>query len=354
MNNDKLYNNIVKRISESLQKILVDDYSYDYKTRKVSDVIQLNNKILNEEYHEISETDDIISYIISLADNSPLNTPIYSSYVFSFNKQDKPKYKFIKQSIDIQKYHPIYVIFQYIEDDSIYGEIEMRQVDNNNTDYNTDPIYIYINTYNKDFLQYTLKHELTHVVNMFSAYRHNNIMSLKNTVGYDDNDLQLNPSIYNKVMRMLYIVVKTEQDAHLNALAEYMNNLSDNEKHDILNFEETTLFKKIFNFITNNKTISQLTQIPEFRGYIFDMEHLLEIGDYSLIFYIGYYLQKHHIIWLDEHIDRQFILNYKKEKFNNMFNRDYDNIAIKIYQIYSSNIYKYQKKIFDMIYHKLI
>ena len=67
-------------------------------------------------------------------------------------------------------------------------------------------------------------------------------------------------------------------------------NLSDNEKHDILNFEETTLFKKIFNFITNNKTISQLTQIPEFRGYIFDMEHLLEIGDYSLIFYIGYYL----------------------------------------------------------------
>ena len=45
------------------------------------------------------------------------------------------------------------------------------------------------NTYNKDFLQYTLKHELTHVVNMFSAYRHNNIMSLKNTVGYDDNDL---------------------------------------------------------------------------------------------------------------------------------------------------------------------
>ena len=41
MNNDKLYNNIVKRISESLQKILVDDYSYDYKTRKVSDVIQL-------------------------------------------------------------------------------------------------------------------------------------------------------------------------------------------------------------------------------------------------------------------------------------------------------------------------
>lgn len=60
MNNDKLYNNIVKRISESLQKILVDDYSYDYKTREVSDVIQLNNKILNEEYHEISETDDII------------------------------------------------------------------------------------------------------------------------------------------------------------------------------------------------------------------------------------------------------------------------------------------------------
>ena len=107
MNNDKLYNNIVKRISESLQKILVDDYSYDYKTRKVSDAIQLNNKILNEEYHEISETDDIISYIISLADNSPLNTPIYSSYVFSFNKQDKPKYKFIKQSIDIQKYHPM-------------------------------------------------------------------------------------------------------------------------------------------------------------------------------------------------------------------------------------------------------
>ena len=42
---------------------------------------------------------------------------------------------------------------------------------------------------NKDYLQYTLKHELTHGVNMFSAYRHNNIMSLKNTVGYDDNDL---------------------------------------------------------------------------------------------------------------------------------------------------------------------
>ena len=49
MNNDKLYNNIVKRISESLQKILVDDYSYDYKTREVSDVIQLNNKILGRD-----------------------------------------------------------------------------------------------------------------------------------------------------------------------------------------------------------------------------------------------------------------------------------------------------------------
>lgn len=82
MNNDKLYNNIVKRISESLQKILVDDYSYDYKTRKVSDAIQLNNKILNEEYHEISETDDIISYIISLADNSPLNTPYIQQLCF--------------------------------------------------------------------------------------------------------------------------------------------------------------------------------------------------------------------------------------------------------------------------------
>ena len=192
-NTNKLYNNIINGISESLQNILKDDYifNYDYKTRKHSEEIKLNNKILNEEYHEISGTEQIIQDIQKLSISSELDTPIYSGYCFSFNKSDNPPYKFIKQTIDSLKYHPIFIIFHNVEDDSIYGETEMRQVDDPTIDYETDPINIHINLYNKEFLPYTLKHELTYVVNMFSSYKHNNIMNLKNTVGYDDNDLKL-------------------------------------------------------------------------------------------------------------------------------------------------------------------
>jgi len=154
------------------------------------------------------------------------------------------------------------------------------------------------------FIYSVLKHELTHVVEMYSAKKFNNINNLKNTIGIDkDNDIMLdiNPLAKNMLNRMVYLFSNTEHNAHINGLAEFINKLSpteikkytkyiqhedDDENIKVIN----NINNPIYNFMRNYDDLDILTNYQEFEDYMFDLKSYLENNDLLPIFYLGYLL----------------------------------------------------------------
>jgi len=243
---------------------------------------------------------------IKIKDNkNNLGKDIYTNYCFKIYKVNNHKTYKIYKSININKDHPIYVNL-YSNKSNVYGKTENRII-SNDINLDNDHIRIYINVYYinmEKFIYSVLKHELTHVVEMYSAKKFNNINNLKNTIGIDkDNDIMLdiNPLAKNMLNRMVYLFSNTEHNAHINGLAEFINKLSpteikkytkyiqhedDDENIKVIN----NINNPIYNFMRNYDDLDILTNYQEFEDYMFDLKSYLENNDLLPIFYLGYLL----------------------------------------------------------------
>lgn len=322
---------------------------------------------LNEKYHEVCISQQILNNIIKIIKDNKnnLGKDIYTNYCFKIYKVNNHKTYKIYKSININKDHPIYVNL-YSNKSNVYGKTENRII-SNDINLDNDHIRIYINVYYinmEKFIYSVLKHELTHVVEMYSAKKFNNINNLKNTIGIDkDNDIMLdiNPLAKNMLNRMVYLFSNTEHNAHINGLAEFINKLSpteikkytkyiqhenDDENIKVIN----NINNPIYNFMRNYDDLDILTNYQEFEDYMFDLKSYLENNDLLPIFYLGYLLQKHHLIYNKTQINWDFIKNYMDKKYKNY--SKYHNIAVQIVSFYDYKIKQYREDIYKIIYKK--
>lgn len=367
---DTLINAISKGLKESLD-IEESTHPYngmlndlrDYESLYYSPNFELCK--LNEKYHEVCISRQVLNGIIKLIkDNKDnLNTDIFTHYCFKIYTVNNHKTYKIYKSDNINKDHPIYINL-YLNNSHSYGKTENRII-SNDINLNNDPIRIYINIKYinmKKFIYSVLKHELTHVVEMYSAKKFNNINNLKNTIGTDEDILlDLNPAAKRMLNRMVYMFSNTEHNAHINGLAEFINQLSPNEikkytkyiPHDEDDADTTVINNMnnpIYNFMRNYEDIDSLTNYQEFEDYIIDLKYYLESKNLLPIFYLGHLLQKHHLIYNKEQINKMFIINYEKDNMKNY--SKYHNIAVQIVSFYDYKIKQYREDIYKIVYKK--
>lgn len=362
-NKQNLMNDILDAISNGLKESLnieeqIHPYNgvlrdiRDYESVFYSPNFELYK--LNEKYHEINISQKILNNIMNtIKENvNNLNTNIYTNYNLKMYKDNNHKNYEIYKTNNIKENHPIYINL-YSSESSKYC-ITKDRIINDKINLDNDEIIIYINIFYVDMEQFmfgVLKHELTHVIEMYSAKKFNNIHGKKNTIGIDnDITLSLQPEAKRMLNRMVYLFANTEHNAHINGLAEFINRLSNEQIKQYINGKGNP----IYNFMHNYKDgIDPLTNYQEFEDYVHDLSTYLKNNYLLPIFYIGHLLQKHHLIYNKVQIDQFFIKKYQECIGENMqnFSKYYD-IAVQIVSFYDYKIKQYREDIYKIVYKK--
>lgn len=362
-NKQKLMNDILDAISKGLKESLDLEenlHPYNGNLRDIRDYESVfyspNFELykLNEKYHEINVSKEVLNDIINvIKDNvNNLNKNIYTNYNLKmYNDNNHKNYKVYKSS-NIKLDHPIYVNL-YSAESSKYGITKDRIIDDK-INLNNDQIVIYINVFYinmNEFMFGILKHELTHVIEMYSAKKFNNIHGKKNTIGIDnDIELSLQPDARHMLNRMVYLFANTEHDAHINGLAGFIDELSNEQINQYIKGDGNP----VYNFMHNYKDgIDSLTNYQEFEDYMNELSKYLKNNYLLPIFYIGHLLQKHHLIYNKVQINQTFIEKYQECIDGNMKNYSkYYNIAVQIVSFYDYKIKQYREDIYKIVYKK--
>lgn len=354
-NKQKLMNDILDAISQGLEESLEltrDHTSYkDVDARAYNWYYSPNYKLakLLEKQHEIDVSRQTLNNIINVIkeNKNNLNTDIFTHYCFKMYIVNNHKTYKIYKSDNTKIDHPIYIRLFYGPDEQ-YGITDNRIIDDN-IDLSNDPIKISINVKYinmEEFIYATLKHELTHVIEMYSAAKYNNTNNLKNTVSIDDesiNKLPISNDAKWELNRMVYLCSNTEYNAHLNGLAELINKMSPTV------IKKYIKDKPVYDFIINYKDgIDILTNLDEISQHNKNLQKYLDNNYLIPIFCLGYLLQKHHLIYNKTQINWNFIKCYKED----MYNSKYLKIASQICEFYENRVKQYREDIYKIVYKK--
>ena len=293
-----------------------------------------NANILLETQHVLNKFEDFINFIIN-------NIALYN------NEYQYTEWNYNNSIIQIEHINnanvnfPIFI--KTIKDGyNIFAEVENRQEP---FTFN-DKIYININVNtisDKNFCKASLKHELTHIVKMYSKNSFNNMNSKKDTIAIHDIEPWLNGVVF-RYKRLLYILSPSEQEAHINGTCEYIKN----NKHTYKTINCNTVEKIIQNTF-------QFNMLNEFVEYVENLYDDYSYGRYKFLLGIGYYLKKHRMFFdTTKYLHKEFLSKYYDKKQLNQKELDFiSNICDSILACIQQNLNNYKKNLFNAIYYTI-
>ena len=279
---------------------------------------------LREDYHEVRYFDDFLDNLDKILAENKDTIYFYTGWNYKPVKELQSNNRYKKYGIC--KYEnnenlniPIY-IYLYEKFNKSYASVNRK----------SDKIIISINTAknNKNLLRYLLEHELTHVVCDYSEENFANLNSLKNSISYDENIFNLNMSSFEKIMRYLYWINKSEQDAKISATLKYIREKREANAEKQIDYEATVKYIK---------ETYELNQLNLFKA---DYENISHLTDKE-IYILGYYMQMHH--YFTNILNREFVNNAIK---TNLYDK---NILNDVINTYSFRYKEYKAKLFNYI-----
>jgi len=177
-------------------------------------------------------------------------------------------------------------------------------------------------------LKYELAHEITHIVMDYSENDYANLDSRKYSIGYGENVFELNEFDFEKVIKMLYMLNKSEQDARISATLKYIRERRVANNIDKMDYPTTVYYMDETKF---------LNQLDEFANQC----DVVNQSPDSIVYILGYYMQFHHYLYGKL---------YKETVKKTIETQSFDKAICKMIKERYYHLYKeYRKKLFKYI-----
>ncbi len=302
-------------------------------------LVTVNN--INEEYHEVTNFDNMIKDVSSQIFYSNYQD-FYTGWNWFIKEQTCLKVN-TEYKLDSTKYNdnigcPIYIKFVDLGTNT-YFSVEMRDKSFN--------IPIYVNKhYNLSIKEYTykLKHEITHIRTMYSNIDYNPLDSLKNKSScIDKNYLQLiDKKQFSFIYNVCYLLSPTEQQSRINEYIEFIKSyIKDN---DIDNANSHKLIKEVI------EKGYEHTLLKDFFDIVEKLEFMVNAQIYIQVISLGYVLQKYNLF--KSNITDNDLIRLNTTKIGIIYkyiDQDEEN-SYKILKFLKNNLNNYYSKLKNITY----